>query len=162
MTLVLLCQFTAQHVSDVNTSIFRCLRLFGALLCRLYCADLRRVGVMWRDWLLVMWHPSAGWTTTESRLNSAQYSVHNNAPSSRKLLKMDVLTSETCWAVNWHNKTSVIKLVYLYSNIFFLYLFIPILYMFRATKYSSPGESIVSIRTLVCVTVCTRPCGVQV
>jgi len=30
---------------------------------------------------------------------------------------MDVLTSERCWAVNWHNKASVIKLVYLYSNI---------------------------------------------
>ena len=30
---------------------------------------------------------------------------------------MDVLTSKTCWAVNWHNKASVIKLVYLYSNI---------------------------------------------
>ena len=30
---------------------------------------------------------------------------------------MDVLTSETCWAVNWHNKASVIKLVYLYSNV---------------------------------------------
>jgi len=38
MTLTLLCQFTAQHISDVNTSIFRSLRLFGALLCRLYCA----------------------------------------------------------------------------------------------------------------------------
>jgi len=34
-----------------------------------------------------------------------------------KFLKMDVLTSETCWAVNWHNKASVIKLVYPYSNI---------------------------------------------
>jgi len=44
-------------------------------------------------------------------------SLHNNAPRSRKLLKMDVLTSETCWAVNWHNKASVIKLVYLCSNI---------------------------------------------
>jgi len=33
MTLALLCQFTAQHVSDVNTSIFRSLRLLGALLC---------------------------------------------------------------------------------------------------------------------------------
>jgi len=46
MTLALLCQFTAQHVSDVNTSIFRSFRLLGALLCRLYCADLRRVGVV--------------------------------------------------------------------------------------------------------------------
>jgi len=54
---------------------------------------------------------------TPTRLKSAQYSLHNNAPSSHKLLKMDVLTSETCWAVNWHNKASVIKLVYLYSNI---------------------------------------------
>ena len=36
MTLALLCKFTAQHVSDVNTSIFRSLRLLGALLCRLY------------------------------------------------------------------------------------------------------------------------------
>ena len=53
---------------------------------------------------------------TPAHLKSAQYSLHNNAPSSRKLLKMDVLTSETCWAVNWHNKASVIKLVYLYSN----------------------------------------------
>ena len=31
---------------------------------------------------------------TPTRLKSAQYSLHNNAPSSRKLLKMDVLTSE--------------------------------------------------------------------
>ena len=37
---------------------------------------------------------------------------------------------------------------------FFLYLFIPIPYMFRATKRSSSGESIVSIRPLVYVTLC--------
>jgi len=42
---------------------------------------------------------------TPTRLKSAQYSLHNNAPSSHKLLKMDVLTSETCWAVNWHSKS---------------------------------------------------------
>ena len=33
---------------------------------------------------------------TPTRLKPAQYSLHNNAPSSSKLLKMDVLTSETC------------------------------------------------------------------
>jgi len=38
MTLASLCQFSAQHVSDVNTSIFRSLRLLGALFCRLYFA----------------------------------------------------------------------------------------------------------------------------
>ena len=123
MTLALLCQFTAQHVSDVNTSIFRNLRLLGALLCRLYSADLRRVGVM-QGIRVQADQPALGYHITNSqsryitptRLKSAQYSLHNNAPSSRKFLKMDVLTSETCWAVNWHNKASAIKLVYLHSN----------------------------------------------
>ena len=32
MTLALLCQFTAQHVSDVNTSIFRSLQLLGCVI----------------------------------------------------------------------------------------------------------------------------------
>jgi len=46
MTLALLCQFTAQHVSDVHTSIFRSLRLLCALLCRLYCAVMIEVFVL--------------------------------------------------------------------------------------------------------------------
>ena len=128
MTLALLCQFTAQHVSDVSTSIFRSLRLLGALLCRLYCADLRRgIGCWWcgiRVQTEPVVQPTLGYHITNiqsryitpTRLKSAPYSLHNNAPSSRKLLKMDVLTSETCWAVNWHDKASFIKSVYLYSN----------------------------------------------
>jgi len=48
------------------------------------------------------------------------------------------------------------------AQFFFLYLFIPILYMFRATMRSSSGESILSIRPLVYVTVCRWPCGMQV
>jgi len=46
MSLALLCQFTAQHVSDVNTSIFRSLRLLGVLLHRLYCAVMIEVYVL--------------------------------------------------------------------------------------------------------------------
>ena len=38
MSLILLCQFIAQHVSDANTPIFRSLRLLGVLLHRLYFA----------------------------------------------------------------------------------------------------------------------------
>jgi len=38
------------------------------------------------------------------------------------------------------------------AQFFLLYLFIPILHMFRATKCSSSGESIASIRSLVYVT----------
>jgi len=33
--------------------------------------------------------------------------------------------------------------------------------MFRAIKRSSSGESIVSVRPLVYVTLCKRPCGMQ-
>ena len=40
------------------------------------------------------------------------------------------------------------------AQLFFLYLFIPILHMFRAIKCSSSGESTVSIRPPVYVTVC--------
>ena len=80
------------------------------------------IGCWWCGIRVVVVQPALGYHITNSqsryitpkRLKSAQYSLHNNAPSSRKLLKMDVLTSETCWAVNWHNKASVIKLVYLY------------------------------------------------
>jgi len=45
---------------------------------------------------------------------------------------------------------------------FFFYLFIPILYMFRVTMYSSSGETIVSTQPLVCVTLCRWPCGMHV
>ena len=48
------------------------------------------------------------------------------------------------------------------AQFFFLYLFIPILYMFRTTKCSSSGQPIVSIWPLVYVTVCRWPCGMQV
>ena len=62
--------FTAQHVSNVNTSTFRSLRHIVDLSHVLYCYGSMCVGV-------------TVWFTT-----------------SRKLLKMDVLTFETCWAVN--------------------------------------------------------------
>ena len=44
----------------------------------------------------------------------------------------------------------------------FFYVFISILYMFRATSCSSSGESIVSIQHLVYVTLCRWLCRVQV
>ena len=46
MTLILLCQFTAQHVSGVNTPIFSRLRLLCVLLHRLYCAVMIEVYVL--------------------------------------------------------------------------------------------------------------------
>jgi hypothetical protein len=41
-------------------------------------------------------------------------------------------------------------------------MFISILYMFRATSFSSSGESIVSIQLLVYATLCKWPSGMQV
>ena len=44
----------------------------------------------------------------------------------------------------------------------FSYMFISILYMFRATMCPSSGESIVSMRYPVYVTLCRWPSGMQV
>jgi len=48
-------------------NIFVCVFFFGVLcICfddymhEQYIPDLRRVGVMYRDWPLLMWYPSAG------------------------------------------------------------------------------------------------------
>jgi len=58
-----------------------------------------------------MWYPSAGWTTQIPHhqqtiplhnISTPQVSLHNTT-SNRKHLKMDVLTSETCWAI--YNKS---------------------------------------------------------
>ena len=138
MTLALLCQFTAQHVSDVNTSIFRSLRLLVALLCRLtWGVSVLCSGIVCWWCIRVQAEPIVLWVVSRTvssgsactqiphhqqtiplhKTSTPQVSLRNNATSSRKFLKMDVLTSETCWAVNWHNKASVTKLVYLYSNI---------------------------------------------
>jgi hypothetical protein len=45
---------------------------------------------------------------------------------------------------------------------FFFYMFISLLYMFRANLCSSSGESIVSIQQMVCVTLCRWPSSMQV
>ena len=66
--------FTAQHVSNVSTSIFRSLRLTVDLFHVVYCSGSMCVGVtVWFGW---------GGVVSLCRLH------------------MDVLTLETCWAVN--------------------------------------------------------------
>ena len=89
--------FTAQHVSDVNTSILRSLRLI--------CWVISWVVLLWFDvccYYVVVW---LGWCT--------------------KLMRMDVLTSETCWALNNEIKKQVtsswslfIQLLVNYSTFF--------------------------------------------
>ena len=96
--------FHAQYVSDVNTSIFRSLRLI--------CWVISWAVLLWHDvcWCyVVVWLVWCGIRMqAEALLQPAsvyniepeQHNPWNNATISRKLLKMDVLTFETCWAVN--------------------------------------------------------------
>jgi len=63
--------------------------------------------------LVLRWYPYAGFilhndttqpqpnhTVTTRHIEPEQYNTWNKSTISRKLLKMDVLTFETCWAVN--------------------------------------------------------------
>jgi len=90
--------FNAQQVSDVNTSILRSLRLI--------CWVISCVVLLWYDmcWcFVVVW---LGWCGVVSgcRLQSASYQSNTTHEITKqislKLLRIDVLTSETYWALN--------------------------------------------------------------
>ena len=48
----------------------------------------------------VVWYPDAGWSTSASACIRSNTTHEITQQISRKLLRMDVLTSETCWALN--------------------------------------------------------------
>jgi len=122
VTCFIISLFNARHVSDVNTSIFRILRLI--------CWVISWVVLIWFDvcWCyVVVWlwwcgirmqvealvlQPAA--TFTSNQINTTHKITQR---ISRKLLRMDVLTSETCWALNKEIiKQVTFKLVSLYST----------------------------------------------
>jgi len=74
-------------------------------------------------------------------------------PTTREVFLLTV--NFLLYFVGRHLITFFVKKNQLDAQFFFLYLFIPILYMFRATKCSSSGQSIVSIRSLIYVTLQT-------
>jgi len=113
MSLVILFHFLcAQHVSDINISIIRSLRLF-----------------CWITTLVVLFLCCASACNTDTaptqpHRNSNTHRTKNNTTNvvfqqnSRKLLMMDILMSETCWAhKKWNKITSDIKLVFYSSTI---------------------------------------------
>ena len=96
--------FNAQHVSDVNTSILRSLRLicwviswvvllwFGACWCYV---------VVWLGWCGIRMQAEACIPIPHHHTSNQSNTTHEITQQiSRKLLRMDVLTSETCWGVN--------------------------------------------------------------
>jgi len=105
VTCFIISLFNAQHVSDVNTSIIRSLRLI--------CWVISWVVLLWFDvcWCYVvawLWCLNLHTDTTPPQPYHNVTPTHNEPDTtheitqqiSRKLLIMDVLTSETCWALN--------------------------------------------------------------
>ena len=142
----------AQHVSDINISIFRSLRLCWWITASVVLFSVRCVFELLLRLVLGGVH-FAGWSTTSAcKTNTTKYQPHQSSNTqrtenkttdvvihqhSRKLLKMDILMSETCWAHNkWNKITSDIKLAFHLSTIRGLSLFLNFLQQFfRYTYY---------------------------
>jgi len=96
--------FNAQHVSNVSTHILRSLRLI--------CLVISWVVLLWFDvcWCGILMqaeaciriphHPSRTTPKHQHTSNQSNTTHEITKQISRKLLRMDVLTFETCWALN--------------------------------------------------------------
>ena len=129
MSLAILFHFLcAQHVSDINISIIRSLRLFCwittlVVLFLVWCVLEFRCG--WVGVVFVLQAEATcntDTTATQPHRNSNTHRTKNNTTNvviqqnSHKLLMMDILMSETCWAhKKWNKIVSDIKLVF-YSS----------------------------------------------
>ena len=127
----------AQHVSNINISIIRSLRLF-----------------CWITTLVVSVLQAEACNTdtspTQPHRNSNTHRTKNNTTNvviqqnSRKLLMMDILMSETCWAhKTWNKLASDIKLVFYSSAITMMHGPITI----RFSEYISSASARISQRT---------------
>ena len=133
--------FTAHHVSNVSTSIFRSLRLILDLFHVLYCSGSMCVGVtVWFVW---------GGEVTLCRLKHC-FSLHKELSSK--------------W---WNNKASDIKLVYLYSTIKMMHgpinmrlKNICLLQLVTAYRYDtcSPLQHSLRPMSYICMCVCVCVC----
>ena len=126
----------AQHVSDISISIFRSLRLCWWITTSVVLFSVRCVlellvravfgGVRFAGWSTRSCASACKMSTAQNQpqQNSNTQRTANKTTDvvihqqSRKLLKMDVLMSETCWAHNkWNKIASDIKLVFNSSTI---------------------------------------------
>ena len=120
MSLAILFHFLcAQHVSDINISIIRSLRLCCWITTSVVLFSVRCVLEIWCGWYLVVFvlqaeaqlcfslHQSSNTQRTENKTTDVVIHQH-----SRKLLMMDILMSETCWAhKKWNKIATDINLV---------------------------------------------------
>ena len=130
MSLAILFHFLcAQHVSDINISIIRSLRLFCSIITLVVLFLVRCVLEFRCGWVGVVsvLQTSAcntDTTPTQPHRNSKTHRSKNSTTNvviqqnSRKLLMMDILMPETCWAhKKWNKIASDIKLVVYSSTI---------------------------------------------
>ena len=121
----------AQHVSEINISIVRGLRLCYWITTSVVLFSVRCALEIWCGWFWVVLilqaeasafktnttqsqpHQSSNTQGTENKTTDVVILQH-----SRKLLMMDILMSETCWAhKKWNKITSDSKLVFHSSTI---------------------------------------------
>jgi len=133
MSLAILFHFLcALHISDINISIIRSLRLFFWITTLVVLFLVRRVMEFRCGWVGMVSVLQASTcntdtTPTQPHQNSITRWTKNNTinvviqKNSRKLLMMDILMSETCRAhKKWNKIASDIKLVFYSSIIKFL------------------------------------------
>ena len=119
----------AQHVSDINISIIRSLRLCwwittSVVLFVLQAEDCKTNTTQNQP------HQISNTQRTENKTTDVVIQQH-----SRKLLMMDILRSETCWAhKKWNEIASDIKLVFHSSTITMMHGPINIRYAFSVNK----------------------------
>jgi len=130
MSLAILFHFLfSQHISDINISIIRSLRLFCWITTLVVFFLVRCVFEFQCGWvgvvsLLQTSACNTDTTPTQPHRNSKKHRTKNNTTNvviqqnSRKLLMMDILMFETCWAnKKWNKIASDIKLVFYSSTI---------------------------------------------
>ena len=102
MSLAILCHFLCtQHVSDINISIIKSLRLCCWITTSVRTTTQNQP------------HQISNTQRTENKTTDVVIQQH-----SRKLLMMDILISETCWVhKKWNKIASDIKLVFYSSTI---------------------------------------------
>ena len=98
-----------QHVSDINISIFRSLQQ----CCWITTLVVLQTSACNTDTTQTQPHQISNTQRTENKMTNVVIQQH-----SRKLLMMDILISETCWAhKKWNKISSDIKLVFYSSTI---------------------------------------------
>ena len=120
----------AQHVSNINISIIRCLRLCCWITTLVVLFWVRCLLKIWCGWVGVVSVLEAeaacntGTTQTQPHQISNTHRTQNKTTNvviqqhSRKHLMMDILMPETCWVhKKWNKKASEIKLVFHSSTI---------------------------------------------